>query len=464
MSDRHGQETRPTFRSLGVAIEICQALEDAGMPTAFAIQELTLPIALAGQDLTGQARTGMGKTLGFGVPLLDRVFDDANVSELDGSVRALVVVPTRELCVQVTEDLQLAARNLSIPADRLDLSPARQPRDGQYPITVTSIYGGVPFEPQIQTLRDGCDVVVGTPGRLIDLNKRGELDLSTVEIVVLDEADEMLDQGFLDDIQYILKRTSPDRQTMLFSATMPGPIMALSRTFMKRPVLIQTDDSATAATHEQVRQIVFQSHWMDRMSALSRILQTPKRGRTIIFTPTKRRTARVAEDLAKLGFNVGAVHGDMRQPERERSLELFRTKSVDIMVATDVAARGIDVTDVTHVINFQVPENHRTYVHRIGRTARAGKSGTAITLLDFDELPRWKAIDSELGLDLAEPPQWFSSTPEFLDTFDLPPNPAALSDQVGEPRKVRGSSAATAPARYRTRLYRGAPRGRGGRG
>lgn len=440
-SDDHSEAAPgPTFRSLGVAAEIAEALERAGMPTAFAIQELTLPIALRGDDLIGQARTGMGKTLGFGVPLLDRIFDDAGVTELDGSVRGLVVVPTRELCLQVAEDLTLAGANLVIPAKK-------------HRISVTPIYGGVGFNQQIRALSRGTDVVVGTPGRLLDLHRRGELELSGVEVLVLDEADEMLDQGFLDDIRQIMSLTSTDRQTMLFSATMPGPILSLSREFMKRPVMIQADSTAAADTHERVTQIAFQSHKLDRMSTLSRILQSPGRGRTIVFTPTKRQAAMVAEDLAAWGFRVGTVHGDMHQADREQSLQLFRDGAVDVMVATDVAARGIDVTDVTHVVNYQVPEDERTYVHRIGRTARAGKDGTAITLVGWDEVPRWDHISEALGLGLENPPQWFSQSPELLEVLGLPTD-EELGDRVGPNRRVAGSAAATAPAR-RSRSGRG---------
>lgn len=418
-----------TFVELGVAAEIVDALAQRNIHRTFAIQEYTLPIALKGEDLIGQARTGMGKTYGFGVPLLDRVFDDADVTAPDGTARALVVVPTRELCLQVTNDLELAAQYLEV--------------DGR-PLTITAIYGGVPFEKQTKVLEKGVDVLVGTPGRLLDLSRQKLLDLSTVEIVVLDEADEMLDQGFLDDVSAILSQTSEKRQTMLFSATMPGPIVALTRTFMTHPVLVQADNAATEATHSSTKQIIFQSHKMDRMSTLARLLQSPGRGRTIVFARTKRQTAMIAEELANLGFRVGAVHGDMRQNDRETSLTDFRTGATDIMVATDVAARGIDVDDVTHVINYQVPDDERTYVHRIGRTGRAGHTGIAVTLLGWDEVLRWKAIDDALGIGQPEPPQWFSSSPEFLEAFDLPED---VEDRVGAPRKVKGARSATAPAR-----------------
>lgn len=429
--------TRPTFRSLGVAAEIVEALENQGIDRAFAIQERTLPLALTGKDLIGQARTGMGKTLGFGVPMLDRLFDDAEIAELDGTVRGLVVVPTRELCLQVAEDLTGAAVHLTAPAGDVGTAATR-------PLRITAIYGGVPFERQTAALDEGTDVVVGTPGRLLDLSRQHLLDLSHVEVLVLDEADEMLDQGFLDDVKAIMAQTSPQRQTMLFSATMPGPIVALTRSFMRQPVRVRADNSSAQATHATTRQIVFQSHRLDRLSVLARILQTPTRGRTIVFTRTKRQAAMVAEDLAGLGFRVGAVHGDMRQKDREDSLESFRSGSVDIMVATDVAARGIDVEDVTHVINYQVPEDDKTYVHRIGRTGRAGHSGVAVTLVDWDDLPRWQAIDDALHLGHPEPPRWFSTSPEFLTEFDLPED---VTDRIGRSLRVHGSAAATAPAR-----------------
>lgn len=437
-----------TFRALGVAAEIADALEANGITETFSIQALTLPLALNGTDIIGQARTGMGKTYGFGVPMLDRLFDDAGVEELDGTVRGLVIVPTRELCLQVTDDLRVAAQNLVVP------SPDHEPASERRPFTVTSIYGGVPFDRQTRALEEGTDVVVGTPGRLLDLSRQGFLDLSRVQVLVLDEADEMLDKGFLDDVTAIMTQTSQRRQTMLFSATMPGPIVALTRTFMDRPVLIRADTVTDAATHETTRQIVFQSHKLDRMSVLARILQTDGRGRTIVFARTRRQAAMVANDLAELGFAVGAVHGDMGQRDREASLGAFRDGTVDVIVATDVAARGIDVDDVTHVVNYQSPEDDKTYVHRIGRTGRAGHSGVAVTLVGWDELTRWRAIDDELHLGHQDPPQWFSSSPEFLAEFDLP---ETVTDRVGPPRRVHGGPSATAPARS------SGPRG-GGRG
>ncbi|WIM68298.1 DEAD/DEAH box helicase [Corynebacterium breve] len=416
----------PSFAELGVAVEITDALAAQGITHTFSIQELTLPLALDGTDLIGQARTGMGKTLAFGVPLLDRVFDDADVAELDGTPRALVVVPTRELAVQVGEDLNRAAQNL--------------------PVRVFTIYGGRPYDEQIQALDEGVDVVVGTPGRLLDLYNRDALQLDKVAVLVLDEADEMLDLGFLPDIERIWEALTHKHQTMLFSATMPGPILTLARSFMNKPVHIRAEAADAGATHATTKQVIFQAHRMDKPEVTARILQCEGRGRTIIFTRTKRTAADVSADLAKRGFAVGSVHGDLGQEARERSLEAFRDGTIEILVATDVAARGIDVDDVTHVINYQTPDDPMTYVHRIGRTGRAGHSGTAVTLVGYDEMHKWAMINSELGLDQPDPPVWFSTSPELFEALDIPEDAESV---VGKPRKVVGARAPRGRSRGR---------------
>ena len=286
-------DASPTFAELGVIPEIVESLTANGIERTFAIQELTLPLALAGEDVIGQARTGTGKTLGFGVPLLQRLTRPG-----DGTPQALVVVPTRELCLQVAKDLEGASKGLGT--------------------RVVSIYGGRPYEQQIAALQSGVELVVGTPGRLLDLSRQNLLDLAHVEVLVLDEADEMLDQGFLDDVKAIMAQTSPNRQTMLFSATMPGPIVALTRSFMRRPVRVRADNSSSRATHATTTQIVFQSHRLDRVSVLARILQTPGRGRTCRGTSTlwslvsfdlrKRRSLRTCNCLrSKFPFSGYAV-------------------------------------------------------------------------------------------------------------------------------------------------------------
>ncbi|MEJ5928415.1 DEAD/DEAH box helicase [Corynebacterium sp. H128] len=414
------QKSSPTFAELGVAVEICQALAEQGITHTFAIQELTLPIALEGSDIIGQARTGMGKTLGFGVPLLDRVFDAADIAELDGTPRALVVAPTRELAIQVSEDLERAAKYT--------------------PIRVLTVYGGRPYEEQISALRAGVDVIVGTPGRLIDLHQQQALVLDQVAILVLDEADEMLDLGFLPAIEKLLKALTHKHQTMLFSATMPGPIITLARSFLHKPIQIRAENDSEQQTHASTKQVMIQAHRMDKVAILVRALQAKGRGRTIIFTRTKRSAAEVANDLAQAGFTVAAVHGDLGQVAREKSLQAFRDGVVEILVATDVAARGIDVDDVTHVINYQTPDDPMTYVHRIGRTGRAGHTGTAITLVGYDELAKWQLIDTELGLGTPEPPQLFSTSPELYEVLDVPQDAQA---SLGEPKRVFGGFSAT---------------------
>ena len=438
MSDIKSQP--PSFAELGVAAEICDGLATRGITRTFAIQELTLPIALSGQDLIGQARTGMGKTYGFGVPLLDRVFDDADIDELDGTPRALVVVPTRELAQQVTKDLQVAAADI--------------------PVRLVSIYGGQPYEEQITKLNKGADVIIGTPGRLIDLHERGNLQLDRVAILVLDEADEMLDLGFLPSVEAILQALDGNaHQTMLFSATMPGAILTLARRFMDKPIHIRAESGEQDFTHSSTRKVTFQAHRMDKVAIVAHALQAADRGRTIIFARTKRAAAHLADDLARRGFRVGAVHGDLGQKSREKSLQAFRSGQVDILVATDIAARGIDVDDVTHVINYQVPDDPMTFVHRIGRTGRAGHTGTAITLVGYDELGKWQVINDELDLGEPEPPQWFSTSPELAQALDIP---ADAEETVGPETKVVGQVSVREKSPTRTTARRGSSRRRRG--
>jgi superfamily II DNA/RNA helicase len=385
----------PTFADFGVQEEIVKALSEAGIERTFAIQELTLPLALAGEDIIGQARTGTGKTLGFGVPLLHRLDIPG-----DGTPQVLVVVPTRELCLQVTHDLTDAGKHLG----------AR----------VTSVYGGRPYEQQIAALRKGVDIVVGTPGRLLDLAEQRHLVLGKVRALVLDEADRMLDLGFLPDVERILVMVPDERQTMLFSATMPGPIITLARTFLHQPTHIRAEENDAGAIHERTRQFVYRAHSLDKIEIVARALQASDRGLTMIFSRTKRTAQKVADDLEERGFAVAAVHGDLGQGAREQSLRAFRSGKVDVLISTDVAARGIDIDDVTHVINFQCPEDEGTYVHRIGRTGRAGREGVAVTLVDWDEEPRWKLISDTLGLDMPEPVETYSTSPHLFADLGIP--------------------------------------------
>ncbi|MFD0342490.1 DEAD/DEAH box helicase [Streptomyces sp. NPDC127117] len=369
---------------------------------------MTLPVALSGSDVIGQAKTGTGKTLGFGLPLLERVTVPADVEagrakpeELTEAPQALVVVPTRELCQQVTNDLLTAGKVRNV--------------------RVLAIYGGRAYEPQVEALKKGVDVIVGTPGRLLDLAGQRKLDLSHVRALVLDEADEMLDLGFLPDVEKIITMLPAKRQTMLFSATMPGAVIGLARRYMSQPTHIRaTSPDDEGATVANISQHVFRAHSMDKPEMVSRILQANGRGLAMIFCRTKRTAADIAEQLEKRGFASGAVHGDLGQGAREQALRAFRNGKVDVLVCTDVAARGIDVEGVTHVINYQSPEDEKTYLHRIGRTGRAGAKGIAITLVDWDDIPRWQLINKALDLKFNDPVETYSTSPHLFEELDIP--------------------------------------------
>ncbi|MEU3819461.1 DEAD/DEAH box helicase [Streptomyces sp. NPDC030392] len=369
---------------------------------------MTLPVAMSGTDVIGQAKTGTGKTLGFGLPLIDRVTVPADVEagrarpdQLTDAPQALVVVPTRELCTQVTNDLLTAGKVRNV--------------------RVLAIYGGRAYEPQVDALQKGVDVVVGTPGRLLDLAGQKKLDLSHIRTLVLDEADEMLDLGFLPDVEKIINMLPAKRQTMLFSATMPGAVIGLARRYMTQPTHIRAtapdDEGATVAN---IKQHVYRAHSMDKPEMVARILQARGRGLAMIFCRTKRTAADIAEQLERRGFASGAVHGDLGQGAREQALRAFRNGKVDVLVCTDVAARGIDVEGVTHVINYQSPEDEKTYLHRVGRTGRAGAHGTAITLVDWDDIPRWQLINKALELDFHDPVETYSTSPHLFADLDIP--------------------------------------------
>jgi superfamily II DNA/RNA helicase len=415
-ADSRKQKTLTTFRELGVLPEICDALERAGITTPFAIQEMTLSVALLGTDLIGQARTGTGKTLAFGIPVLQRSVvptDPAYADMPQGKPQALIVAPTRELALQVSNDLHLASKDLGL--------------------RVLTVYGGVGYDTQLDTLASGVDIVVGTPGRLIDLANRRALDLSHVHALVLDEADEMLDLGFLPDVERILSMTPETRQTMLFSATMPSAIVALARTHMRHPMNIRAESSYDTTMVPATAQFIYLAHDLDKPEIIGRVLQAEDAGKVIVFTRTKRQAQRVADDLAERGFSASPLHGDMAQVAREKALAKFREDKIRVLVATDVAARGIDVAGVSHVINYTCPEDDKTYVHRIGRTGRAGATGTAITFVDWADLHRWKMINKTLDLPFDEPQETYSTSEHLYHDQGIAPG---TKGRIVDPKPV----------------------------
>ena len=416
-----------TFKDLGIDQDIYQALEGRGITSPFPIQEQAIPLALTGQDIIGQAKTGTGKTLGFGLPLIQSL----GLNPEKGA-KALVVVPTRELAIQVAEDLKHACSNRST--------------------TVAAIYGGKAYEGQIAEIDAGAQIIVGTPGRLIDLSKQKKLDLKHIQFMVLDEADEMLDLGFLPDVEKLFAYTPESRQTMLFSATMPGAIVSLARRYQNKPVHIRVNDPDEGLTKADIKQFVYRAHALDKDEVVGRILQAEGRGKTIIFCRTKRQAAKLADELIDRGFNASALHGDMSQEAREKSMANFRSGKKDILVATEVAARGIDVDDVTHVINYSVPEDEKAYLHRVGRTGRAGRLGIAVTFVDWEDLARWTHINQELKFGQPDPTETYSSSEHLFTDMNIP---------AGTKGRLKASTRVEAPKSSRPQGQKGSRPSRG---
>ena len=345
------------------------------------------------------------------MPLLQQVAE-APATQPSAPV-SLVVVPTRELAGQVAEDLRVAGR----------LGSAR----------VVTVYGGRAYEPQIDALRATVDIVVGTPGRLLDLAGQRHLGLSAVRALVLDEADKMLDLGFLPDVERILELTPTSRQTMLFSATMPGDVVQLARRHLRQPLHVRAEHGDEPDLVPLTVQHVFRAHQMDKIEMLARILQAKGRGLSMVFCRTKRSADQVAEALTTRGFAAAAVHGDLGQGQRERAMRAFRNGKIDVLVATDVASRGLDVDDVTHVINYECPEDDKAYLHRTGRTGRAGRDGIAVTFVDWRDMPRWKLINEALGMGQPEPLETYSTSEHLFAALDIP---AGVTGSL--PRAKRG--------------------------
>jgi superfamily II DNA/RNA helicase len=358
------------FDALGVAPDLVAALAERGIESAFAIQELTIADALAGRDVCGKAKTGSGKTLAFGLPVLQTV----KPAE-PRRPRALILVPTRELATQVRDEL----------------APVGAVRD----IRVAAIYGGADIDRQIKSLAKGVEVVAATPGRMIDLIERKEVDLADVGVVVIDEADRMADMGFLPQVEWILRHIPGNHQTLLFSATLDGVVQGLIDRYQTDPVRHEVE--SPGVTVDRMTQRFLRVHQMDKVRVAAAIARSGER--TLMFTRTKRGADKLVEQLAAEGVKAGAIHGDLRQSLRERSLADFAAGKLPVLVATDVAARGIHVDDIDVVIHYDPPEDHKAYLHRSGRTARAGESGLVVTLFLWDQELEVKRLMKRLGID-----------------------------------------------------------------
>jgi superfamily II DNA/RNA helicase len=409
------------------------SLARVGIEHPFPIQTLCLPMALSGVDLIGQARTGTGKTLAFGIPVVQ------TVEVAEPAVQALVVTPTRELCLQVAEGVAAAGRDAGV--------------------TVVPVVGGRPIGQQIVALSKGPQVVVGTPGRLLDHLRQRTLNLSSVRVVVLDEADEMLDLGFLPDVEQILKATPGHRQTMLFSATMPTAVVALARRYMRQPTFVRAQTDEASPLVPATEQYFFQVHPLDRFQVLCRVLDTPKRERVAVFRRTKRGVDRTISGLKELGYKAGALHGDLPQQIREKVLAQFRKGKLDVLVSTDVAARGLDIAGLSHVINYDTPEDEKAYVHRIGRTGRAGAAGIAITFVAWNERMTADLIRERLDLTDVPVQEVYSTSPLLVDLFDLPDADEAAAARNTDGRRQRGPKPVPTPVTASRR--RGAQAGEG---
>ena len=384
---REAVATPTQFAALGVSSRVDAGLESAGFAAPFAIQTEAIPVALTGVDVCGRARTGSGKTLAFGVPMIELVTEKAKPKK----PRGVVLVPTRELAVQVTDVLAPIAQHCDV--------------------RVVAIYGGAARDKQVEQLVRGAEIIIATPLRLIDLMKNGEADLSDVEMIVLDEADRMADEGFMPQVEWVLRHVTKEHQTMLFSATLDGQVATLVKRYMKSPQEISID--APTDTVGTMRHLFLGVHHMDKNRVIAAMARAG--GQTVVFCDTKRACDKVSDDLASLGEKVSALHGDMAQGARERSLRKFAQRELNILVCTDVAARGIDIDDVGIVVHYVPPLEVKTYLHRSGRTARAGKDGWAVTLAEYNQHTTCRIIQRGLKLEAQAPIEVFSNDKRLAD-------------------------------------------------
>ena len=363
------------FNDLNISTEIKRAVNDMGFSRLTPIQQKSIPDALKGLDLTGQAQTGSGKTLAFAIPVLEKIFIP------DRSPQAIILGPTRELCMQVASEIQKAGSEIK-------------------KLKVLAVYGGQPIGKQTRVLKKGVHIVVGTPGRVIDHMQRGNLDLIGIETVVLDEADEMLEMGFREDIETILSETPRQRQTLLFSATIPEEVRVIAENYQKNPKFIKISDKKKNIP--KITQYSFKCNIKEKFDLLTRLIDIYDVKRALIFCNTKKSVNYVAKHLKKMDFKVDSLHGDMTQQTRDKVMNKFKNANITILVATDVASRGLDIDGVGVVINYDVPQNLDDYIHRIGRTARAGKKGFAFTLVSDDEISRFKNIKKQNNVKITE--------------------------------------------------------------
>ena len=421
-----------SFETLGLLPELLRAVREQGYETPTPIQLQAIPLVLQGRDLMARAQTGTGKTAGFTLPLLQKLAPHANSSASPArhAIRALILTPTRELALQVEESVRTYGKHI--------------------PLRSTTIFGGVNINPQTKALRAGCEIVVATPGRLLDHQGQGNLNFSQLEVLILDEADRMLDMGFIRDIQKILALLPASRQTLLFSATFTDEIKQLASKFLKNPALVEITAQNTAA--ELVKQIVHPVDRERKRALLAHIIQSRNLEQVLVFTRTKHGANRLSEQLDRDGINSMAIHGNKSQPQRIKALEDFKKGSIRVLVATDIAARGLDIDQLPHVVNYELPQVPEDYIHRIGRTGRAGTEGEALSLVCVDEHRLLKDIEKLLRREL----------PKDVVT-GYAPDPSIPAEPIQTGRQSGGGGRSRGPVRSSRPSSGSAPQGERGR-